>query len=275
MSYFVGQLVTVSTEVRTAAGVLTDATVILNVTSPDGVTTTYAPPDHPGTGLYSKGITATQAGDWFYQFTSSGTVIATDAGQFHVRVAAPMIVGLTEVKKHANITTNVDDEELMDFIGTAQNIIEHLVGPVVGQQFVEQHTARGNRIVLLRRPVRSITSVVERNGSSVMATLTPSEYVVDTDTGMLERTSASGVAWRYLGDNVVVTYVAGRSPVPDAIRTAAKDLATHLYRRSQVLRGARRPGAPADEQTQTIMGYSVPRAVVETLAPYRLGPRII
>lgn len=280
MTYYLGSVVRVSTEVRDGAGVLTNATVVCEVTSPLGVVTT-PPVNNPGPGLYNADVAlplAGPAGTWVYRFVSTGAVVGVDAGQFFTEPAAERIVGLAEVKAHGNITTTTDDGEINDLIETSRRIVEHLVGPVVPRTVVEQHgatygilTTSRRTLWLLRPPIASITSVVERLGSTPQRTLTSAEYQVDEETGELRRVTTTGASALFGGDNVLVTYVAGVND--PAVRSAAKELTIHLYRRSQVLRGGRRAG-PADGETTTIMGYAVPNAVIQELAHRRVGPRV-
>lgn len=87
--YQVGQVVTLSTEFLSAAGILVDpATVSLTVTDPTGAVATYtyaaAQITKIATGEYSKDITANAAGAWTWQWNSSGTPTTTETGYFVV-----------------------------------------------------------------------------------------------------------------------------------------------------------------------------------------------
>jgi len=273
VTYYVGQLVSVATVVTDATGTPTDATVVATVTDPAGVVTTPAV-THGTTGNYSVAVPVTLAGDYAYTFAASGTVTAVDSGQFHVEVTGLRIVGLAEVKKHANITTTTDDGEINDFIATAQEVIEFIVGPVVGTTYIELFPGRVGRIVLLHAPVRSVVSIQERFGSTVLRTLATTEYYLDINTGVIDRTQTTGLPFYFGGDNVLVTYVGGRVVTPN-IRQAAKELAVHLYRRSQVLRGGRRPSSTDNDPSTVIMGYAIPNAVIEMLGPNKRAPVVI
>lgn len=262
MTYVLGQRVSLRTTVTDAAGVATDATTVLTVTAPDGTVTTPAV-THPGTGLYSADVTFNQAGDWLRVWSTSGAIVSTDVDQIHVISPTLRIVGLAEVKEHGNITTTANDRELLDFIGTSQQMIESLVGTTVPQTFTEtQYTSAGN-VWLRHSPVLSVTSVTEFGG-----VVDPGLYIVDADAGVITRTD--GRDWYGATTSALTTvYRAGRAPIPEGIRWAAKELTVSLWRSTQAQRGGRSRGSDAPE---TPTGYALPNRVREALEPYLLVP---
>lgn len=92
--YDIGDLVRITGDLATAAGVAIDPTALVcKVLSPAGTTTTYtygttAFPIRDGTGEYHVDVTPTEEGDWYYSFTSTGTGQAMDDGSFRVRAKA-------------------------------------------------------------------------------------------------------------------------------------------------------------------------------------------
>jgi len=257
VTYVQGQRARLSTTVTDESGGVTDATVTLTMTAPDGTISTPAV-THDGTGLYHADVTFDQAGDWLKLWSASGAVVAPDVDQIHVIAPSLRIVGLAEVKEHGNITTSASDRELLDFIGTAQQMIEHEVGPVVPQTFTEIVYAGTSTLLLAKTPVLSVQSITE-NG----ATVDPSAYNVDLATGVVSRidgrdwmaTSALPLSW---------TYRAGRSPIPEALRWAGKELTIHLWRSTQAQRGGRGRGEAAD----TAAAFGLPNRVADALIPY-------
>lgn len=257
MTYFLGQRATLRTEIRNEAGILADATVTLTVTAPDGTVSTPAVA-HDGTGQYSAEVTFSQAGDWLRVWTSTGAVVTTDADQVHVIAAALRIVGLAEVKEHGNLTSNVNDRELLDFIGTAQQMIESEVGVTVPRTVTETVYVGGPLLLLAETPVISVQSITEYG-----STVDPSLYVLDANAGAIRR--ADGRNWAATSSTPLTwTYRAGRAPIPEAIRWAGKELTIHLWRSTQAQRGGRGRG----EASETAAAFGLPNRVRDALIPY-------
>lgn len=261
-SWYVGQRVNVSTQVKDQAGLLADATMNLVVYRPDG-TTAYsgAPANHPSTGNYNHDVTLDAAGDWWWQFTASGAVEAVDVGQAHVVAAGPLIISLQDAREHRNVTSTADDRELTEFVRAAQVMLENKVGPVVPRTVAaERHEGCGRQqIALYLRPVLQVVTVTESSYGGTPVTVAPSSYVLDGEAGILTRLGG----WH--GTDVYVTYTPGRRPIPDHMRLAAKELVGHMWNKSQTIRGGLRGQASA-EQTAAAMGYAVPNAVLEMIA---------
>jgi hypothetical protein len=265
VTYVLGQRIKLSTSVLDVEGALTDATVVLTVTAPDGTVSTPAV-THPATGWYEAEVTLSQAGDWLRVWSTSGTVVSTDVDQIHVIAPVLRIVGLAEVKEHGNITTTSHDRELLDFIGTAQQMIEDIVGVTVPRTFTETHYATPGGYVWLREaPVMSVTSVDEYG-----APVDPSLYIADLNAGAIGRTD--GRSWHADSTTALTTvYRAGRAPIPEGIRWAAKELTIALWRSTQAQRGGRARGTDAPEAPT---GYALPNRVREALAPFLLVPAV-
>jgi hypothetical protein len=85
-----GQLLTVTATFENAAGTKVDpSTVKADVTTPDGVATTYVfgtddELTKSSTGIYVLALTVNQAGPWYGRVYSTGT--GQDAEHFHVDV---------------------------------------------------------------------------------------------------------------------------------------------------------------------------------------------
>jgi hypothetical protein len=271
VTYYVGQMVTLTTSLT---GTGTPPTMTLAVTKPDGTTTNptvTGPTAITGGWSWSANVTVDQAGDWMYVFTASGTFVGVDEGQLHVIPSALRVVGLGEVKEHGNITSTANDRELLDFIGTAQQMIERLVGPTVPTTVTaEIHDSVRGRLWLRKTPVISVTSVTEYAGSIPYTTLTSSDWSLDPATGSLARLYGGWYSC-WLGDTVQVTYKAGRQPIPEAIRWAAKELTIHLWRSTQAQRGGRGRGT---EPVEVAAGFGLPNRVEDALEPYRPAPAV-
>ncbi|MEU1810953.1 hypothetical protein [Micromonospora aurantiaca (nom. illeg.)] len=267
MTSLVGQRESLRLEVRDEQGALTDATVVLTLTRPDG-TTTQPAVDHPVAGVYTAQVTYDQAGDWLRVWQTTGVVVSVDADQVHVVAPALRIVSLAEVKEHGNITTTASDRELLDFIGTAQQMIEHLVGATVPTTVTEILTASGSRLWLTRAPVIAVASVTPYAGTTPLTPLAAGTWTLDPASGSLARPYGGWAA------RVEVVYRAGRAPIPEAIRWAAKELAIHLWRSTQTLRGGRGRGAVDDQAAAVGAGYGLPHRVEDALGPFLRAPAV-
>jgi hypothetical protein len=79
------------------------------------------------------------------------------------------------------------------------------------------------RLLLSRRPIVSVTSVVEDG-----VTLTGADYEIDASTGILLRLESDEPAdWAW--GKITVVYVAGWATVPDDLKLAASKLASEIY----------------------------------------------
>lgn len=264
MTYVLGQRVTLRTSVLNVDGALTDATTVLTITAPNGVVSTPAV-THPSTGVYTADVTFDQAGDWLRVWSTSGTIVSIDVDQIHVIAPTLRIVGLAEVKEHGNITSMANDRELLDFIGTAQQMIEDLVGVTVPQTVTETVYDIEGALWLSQAPVLSVTSVTEYG-----ATVDPALYVIDALAGSIRRTD--GRPWHGAAyQPITYVYRAGRAPIPEGIRWAGKELTIALWRSTQAQRGGRARGSDAPE---TPTGYALPNRVREALAPFLLVPAV-
>jgi hypothetical protein len=257
VTYVQGQRATLRTTITDESGQLSDATVVLTVTAPDGTASTPTV-TRESLGVYSAAVTFTQAGDWLRVWTTSGAIVSSDVDQIHVIAPALRLVGLAEVKEHGNITSTASDRELLDFIGTAQQMIELEVGPTVPQTFTETVYACGNAVILGRHPVLSVTSITEYG-----AVVDPSLYAADLSRGIITR--LDGRHW-YADATYPLTYTyrAGRSPIPEALRWAGKELTIHLWRSTQAQRGGRGRG----DDPGTAAPFGLPNRVADALVPF-------
>lgn len=123
------------------SGTLTDATVTVAVTRPDGTALTPAPTvSHPGTGRYAA-TWPSEAGLWRWTFTATGVLADTTEGAVYVWSAAtvvPWVPGRRQVAKYvAERTVPADqssDVPLNDFTDltspTAPQADEHIAAAV-------------------------------------------------------------------------------------------------------------------------------------------------
>lgn len=93
MIFNVGDVATL-TYALTVADVLTDATVALTVTAPDGTSTTPTP-THPGLGTYTADILITQPGTWTYRWAATGAATDTETGRFIAGTTPALLTTVT------------------------------------------------------------------------------------------------------------------------------------------------------------------------------------
>lgn len=127
--YDVGDLASLRHEVR-VDGTLTNATVVIAVTKPDGTAVTPAPTvSNPSTGVYTASVSVDQAGPWIYVWTMSGTVVDVAVGQFSAQNPQTTVyVTPDQVKGYINLNSATTDEQIVDSIATASRAIDRICG---------------------------------------------------------------------------------------------------------------------------------------------------
>lgn len=241
--------------------------VNLTITLPD-LTTVTPSPGNPTTGRYQVDYATTQAGRHVARWLATGTNASSYVEVFDVREASPgLILSLTDAKRHLNIPLDdtTSDEELRGFIEAATPVVEDVVGPVVARAYTEVHSG-GPFLVLGHNPVISLTSL-----APVLASGTAYEVAdldVDTEVGVVRRLDGG----RFCGP-LRSTYRAGRVIVPANISQGAKEVIRHMWDTQRGHSGAR-PGFGEEEFVTTGSGFTVPRRVMELLAPHKRAPLV-
>lgn len=218
-TYDVGDRARLYLSLTDITGAPANGTVVLTVTSPSDVASTPSVVND-STGEYHADVDVTEEGRWTFRWVSTGAVIASESGVFVARAASPLgIVSLAEAKDHLQITTEIDDDELREWIDTATEWVEDRIGPVVRRTVTESHRL-GNysdTLVLNESPVVSITSITTTNPTPTFGF----DSGITTATPYLD--AAAGTV--YIGPStwsgtVTVAYVAGRSVIPSKVRRA-------------------------------------------------------
>lgn len=161
-----------------------------------------------------------------------------------------------EVKKHANITSSTSDDELQLMCEAAQDMVEGLIGPVLWRTVTQRINANGSTLVLNTLPVVSVTSLT--SGGS------PATFTA-VDGGMLTDVTVRG--------DVVVTYVAGRTEVPGAVRLATLIIAAHLWQ-TQLGSAPTQLQDGFNSEPTVGVGYAIPNRAADLLAPYLTLPGV-
>lgn len=128
------------------------------------------------------------------------------------------------------------------------------------------HATAQSELILARRPIVSVTSVVEAG-----VTLDPSSYEIRPAEGVLLRLFNDSPS-HWAKDKIVITYVAGWATVPEGLKRAAHKLfALYLSENSKdpLVRSVNVPGVI--EKTYWIGSAtdpSIPQDVMDDLGPY-------
>lgn len=188
-----------------------------------------------------------------------------------------MVATLAEFKAELGITNNQHDIELPRFLNAATLKIVELCGPLSEVQLVEDTRNAREHVHLRDWPILSVQSVTLHPsgrvvGADNITVAGPQGYVLDPDAAM--------ITYAFGGSHVRVAYTAGRAAVPDDLKTAVLDLATHLWRASQnrtglgqraVFGGATRD---PDMNSPYPAGFAMPRRVTELIEAH-LRPPVI
>jgi hypothetical protein len=210
-------------------------------------------------GVYTAPVTVDQAGLWTYLWTASGTVVATEPGQFTVDATRTLVASLEEFKAHLNRTDVADDAELRTHLAAATEWVEsELGGPIGVTTYTETHYA-GDTLIPRKTPLVSVTSITPYQGSA----LSTAAYRADTNLGAVFLRYAAGYEY-------TLVYRAGWTVLPERVKLAGLIVAAHLWETQNGFGGRRN----ADDLAATGLGFAVPRRALELLkniAPAGIG----
>ena len=288
--YYIGQDVPLSASVIDDTGSAATATAIsITVTGPTGLPVTASSPAQAGTGQYISVVPApTTPGTYLVRWVATGTAGWSWAfeDEFTVRAQGTLqVVDLHSLKTQLNmLQDNSADAELEGYIAAATEIIRDMVGPIGVETHTQYFTGGASTIVPDWLPLVSVISCTEYYGLSAFpvteqplgAQMNAFAFTVDYTTGELTRRTFGGEAalWAIGAKNVKLVYTAGFLTIPYGVRLAALRLIQHWYSQFKQMRA--RPGmrGGGDGESSTPMGFAVPDAVVELLAPWRRPPGI-
>lgn len=158
------------------------------------------------------------------------------------------IVSLQDVLTHLRYpaSSTSDDAALMGFITAATDVIRTECGQVVPTEFDEYYDGGDYAINTRNTPILSVINVEEGWGwtnyelqyiqvNSTEATNMFAYSIDDLSIGLISRRSGGNVNIPFMAGsaNIRVTYIAGRSNVPGALRLAALELIAHWWQGSQ------------------------------------------
>lgn len=200
---------------------LVDPTTIAGTLQFPDLTTAGFTPTRDSLGQYHSDVapaTLAQLGLYRWKVITTGPGSGVQVGSFQVvDPFAPSHVSFEDAKARLNVSS-LKDDEIEDMIASAVSAQEQRVGAVAPRTVTATVTASGGRLELPVRPVLTVTS----------ATL--SAVAVDV-TGWTVPLPMAGLVQStlWLSGTYVVTYAAGRSPVPQDLVEAALLRVQHQY----------------------------------------------
>jgi len=260
MSFDLGDVVPLSITITGEDGQPANATAVhVTITTPDGTAATVGPITPSATGVYDHDYETVQAGRHVVRWLATGANASAYSDAFEVEPAdGGAWISLDDVRAHLKRDNTVADEKLRGFRDAACRMIEDRMGPVA--PVTRASDGRGC-MVILERPVVSVTSVVQLPGG---AAVPAADAVAGTDGWALDAGAGLLALSRSYG-RVRVTYRAGRSPLPGNFRLAALELTAHLWRTSQHNTSGGRPSLGVDETVVPGVSYALPYNVRQLL----------
>ncbi|MGR6922554.1 hypothetical protein ACU635_50585 [[Actinomadura] parvosata] len=235
------------------------------ITLPDGATVVQDPVPPASTGVYDYVYETVQAGVHRVRWLATGANASAYSDVFVVDPAeGTPFISLIDTKNHLHkeLDRFEDDESLRGFIAAACQVITDRMGAVSPETVVADRLARSGVVVLPRRPVISITSVVKLPGGAAV----PSADAVAGTSGWTLENAEGVLSLPASRDRVRVTYRAGRSPLPQNFRLAALDLVRHLWQGSQHNGAGGRPAlGDSDAIAASVKPFALPYRVSELL----------
>jgi hypothetical protein len=243
--YTLGEVAQLQLTTYNLAGVATDATtVVLTITAPDGTTSTPAITHTASTGIYTVAFTPTMLGRYKISWVAAGANSTADTHVIDVygaTIATPgdlraMFAGGAGTSDLSS-TTRYPDTKLRAALRAAVDQWNKLAG-VSMAPFARLYSTIGCGQRTLALPNVAIRSIASLKINA--ATIDPSLYYVDPDTGVI--TLTSGVFT--LGKAVSVFYDHGLEDPPGAVVDAVLQRAAELVIGSSV--PARAAGQASD-----------------------------
>lgn len=225
-TYEVGKAMTLTYEVRDENGALTNATVALAVTLPDGTVETFTGLTPVSLGVYEQVFVPTLNGLHQRRWTATGAV--TDALTDTFTVGGILSLDEAKAQLTKDSTKTLDDDELQTYIDAVTEALEAEYGPIAVRTITEWFTHPRHQIVLSEERVIAVSSVTGYIGTAATSYTLAADPTVATDTtyyladGILDR-----AAWP---PRVKVIYTAGLPVVPQSVNTAARLLVQALWR---------------------------------------------
>lgn len=219
-------------------------------------------------GLYRDVLTL-PAGSYTIEVTTTNPA-GNDTDWLDVVAITPPVINLRDAKAQLDKSTarRANDAELQTFVDAVNGWLEHRCGAVVPRLVTEAAYVAWDGVTL-RLPTRPVIAVVSATYAGVATSV--AGWSQPDDRGLI--TVPSGAYPKpSTGAGLVVTYRAGRIPVPAELPLAGKILVQDLWQ-SQRTQSAAPQSAGFSDQVITVAGrgYFVPRLVAEMVEPYAIN----
>jgi hypothetical protein len=243
--------------------------VALAITKPGGTLVDPAPSIGAATVAgkdytYTYDYTLPSAGLFKFAWSTTGPGTTPAPDYVNVRDFISLI-GLTEAKAHLNMTATTDDDELLNFMQAATELVESRAGTCVPRQVTGEWITGSVRslIRLPSGPLPSATSVTSISSTWPGGpTWGPDDLIVNPAAGTVRLKTMVPFWW----GPWQATYTAGRTVIPERFLQACKEQLRHLW---ETQRGpSPSPPLPGEELFTSSAGwsFSVPQRVIELLA---------
>src|SRR5262249_39584464 len=160
-----------------------------------------------------------------------------------------------DLKNQLNIpsTDTSQDTELTVYLNASNEIAESLIGPSSDTTFTELYGSSEGAIILMRRPLISVTSVTPLNGTVLPTTA----YTVDKHRGGLVINAGGNLDY-------TVVYHAGWSGIPARGLLGPVIIAQHLW---ETQRGGMNQSVVTAEELVSVpgMSFALPKRAIELL----------
>jgi hypothetical protein len=185
------------------------------------------------------------------------------------------IVDVADAKAQLNIpdADSSSDAELGDYILTATEIVNAKCGytapTVVAETVFTRTDIRRTKFILSHTPVLSLTSIIPTQIG--MPTPDMTQVVLDSETGVVYWAN-----WMVFYGTFVVTYTAGRSEIPPALRMAALLIVQDMWETQRGANPLPTPGDPGGGLAAYAGDRGLPARALQLMriAPYSAAPGI-
>lgn len=168
---------------------------------------------------------------------------------------------LEDVKKHLNMTSTANDDELGLMLDAAEDVVRSLVGSFAAVEVTEPVAVHGGTAILSRRPVV---------GDVVLSDESLTGFTVDREAGLLRNVGyTASVGWAYWGTTqLTATYSTGGGVAPAAVELATLIIVGHLWETQRGTSPSALTLQGEDAGPTFGAGYAIPNRAKDLLAPY-------
>lgn len=180
----------------------------------------------------------------------------------------------------ARVQLNIDatdshyDDELVDYILAATEIVNSKCGysaatPITETVFSQAGSFSRVRFILNRTPIMSVTSITPTQDGLIAPDM--SKVTFDPDTGVVYMSNYMAFYGTF-----TVSYVAGRTEVPPALRMAALLIVQDMWETQRSASPLPTPGDPGGDLAAYAQDRGLPARALQLMriAPYSAAPGI-